>query len=57
MSITCLLYGKDPKGYADLMKALSIPASRLAKCSRDYPLRLKAWNGMLGPYTIARKKK
>jgi Putative metallopeptidase len=57
VSITCLLYGKDPKGYADLMKALSIPASRLAKCSRDYPLRLKAWNGMLGPYTITRQKK
>lgn len=57
VAITCLLYGKEPTGYTNLMKSLKIPPDRLAKCRRDFPLRERAWNAMLGKYVIARAKK
>lgn len=51
VTITCLLYAADPATYAPLMTALAVPAARLAKCKRDYPLRMKAWRSLLAPHT------
>lgn len=50
VTVLCLLYGADKAKYTPLMKSQKIPDSRLAKCSRDYPLRVKAWKGMMEPY-------
>ena len=46
----CLLYGAEKARYQTIMKKLGVDANRLAKCSRDYPLREKAWMTMLAPH-------
>lgn len=49
-AILCLLYGSDAKAYAPIMKAFEVNPNRLAKCKRDYPLRVKAWVTLLKPH-------
>jgi hypothetical protein len=49
-AIVCLLYGSDQTKYESLMKLLKIPASRQARCVRDYKDRLKAWDSLLDPH-------
>lgn len=44
---------QDPV-YTSLMKQLEFTPNRLAKCKRDYPLRVKAWLSLLEPH-MARK--
>ncbi|MFT3693878.1 MAG: DUF4344 domain-containing metallopeptidase [Kofleriaceae bacterium] len=50
ITIACLLYGSDQPGYAQIMTNLKIPASRQARCVRDYKDRYAAWNKLLEPY-------
>lgn len=50
ITIACLLYGSDQTAYAPIMKNLKIPASRQARCVRDYKDRVVAWNKLLDPY-------
>ncbi|HEU0036916.1 MAG TPA: DUF4344 domain-containing metallopeptidase [Kofleriaceae bacterium] len=50
VTIACLLYGADPAKFAPLLKTLGVPASRAAKCTRDYPARRKAWEQLLAPH-------
>jgi len=49
-AILCLLYGSDQQAYAPIMKAFDVNPNRLAKCKRDYPLRVKAWVTLLKPH-------
>jgi hypothetical protein len=56
-SITCLLYGGNKAAYEPLMKKLGFDARRLAKCTRDYQARYKAWNSLLEPHHRKRAKK
>ncbi|MEJ7600646.1 MAG: DUF4344 domain-containing metallopeptidase [Kofleriaceae bacterium] len=53
--ILCLLYGADKPTYTPIMKALSVPPQRLAKCVRDYGLKLNAWDTLLAPYKVKKK--
>ncbi|HUS28591.1 MAG TPA: DUF4344 domain-containing metallopeptidase [Kofleriaceae bacterium] len=57
-SIMCLLYGSKKSNIADpaFMKKMGFDAKRLAKCSRDYQARYKAWNQLLEPYHRKKKK-
>ena len=50
--ILCLLYGADKATYTPIMKALEVPPRRLAKCVRDYGLKLNAWDTLLAPYKL-----
>lgn len=58
-SIMCLLYGSDKAKVASpaFMKKLGFDDRRLAKCTRDYQARYKAWNQLLEPYHRKAKKK
>ena len=51
-AILCLLYGADKTTYAPLLKALQVPAVRMAKCSREYGQKLVAWDTLLAPYKV-----
>jgi len=57
-SILCLLYGSKKSNMADpkFMKKMGFDDTRLAKCTRDYGARYKAWNQLLEPYHRKKKK-
>jgi len=48
----CLLYGTDKAAYADLMKQLKVPATRLARCEIDAHRRFTAWKSLLAPHAV-----
>jgi hypothetical protein len=49
-SISCILFGKDPKRYAPLMKHLKAPQSRLVRCPSEYKLKRDTIFTVLKPY-------
>lgn len=55
-AILCLLYGADKAGYEPLLKALDVPAVRMAKCTREYGEKVKAWDTLLRPYMVKKTK-
>jgi hypothetical protein len=49
-NIVCWLYGKDPEGYAYLVKDETLPQDRAASCPGEYERMSKAWDTLLEPY-------
>ena len=47
--ILCMIYGSDPKRYADMEKEAEIKP-RLTKCPGFYQQKEKAWTAMLAPH-------
>jgi len=42
-SISCLVYGSNPGGHADLVEAGTLSDDRAALCEEEYPQKLDAW--------------
>ncbi|MBD2666762.1 hypothetical protein B6N60_02938 [Richelia sinica FACHB-800] len=49
-SIICLVYGKNPEKYADLVAKIGIPKERQNSCQVDYNKKVKSWRTLLQPH-------
>jgi hypothetical protein len=49
--VACLMYGKDPKQFSDLVTEGILPESRAARCPSEYNKKYKSWNQLLAPYS------
>jgi hypothetical protein len=52
-SIICLVYGKNPEEYADLVAKIGIPKERQNSCQLDYNKKVKSWRTLLQPHLQA----
>jgi hypothetical protein len=48
--ILCILYGDDQKANAGLVKSVGMSEDRQARCVRETPKKVKAWEALLRPY-------
>lgn len=46
----CLLYGEQPKKYADFVKKLGFTRTRLQKCRSEFAQIKRSWNTLLEPH-------
>jgi hypothetical protein len=49
-ALLCLVYGSNPKAYADLVQRRGLPADRAAACPAEYDRLRQAWQRLLEPY-------
>jgi hypothetical protein len=49
-NIACLMYGKDPKKFSDLVTAEVLPESRASSCPAEYSKKYRSWETLLAPY-------
>jgi hypothetical protein len=48
--MACIVYGSNPKVYADLVNDIEMPVERLEECPQEYLDARYAWNTILKPY-------
>ena len=48
--IVCILYGNDPKAHLSLVSAVGLPEDRRARCLRETPRKVRAWQELLRPH-------
>ncbi|MGI0493925.1 DUF4344 domain-containing metallopeptidase [Alkalinema pantanalense CENA528] len=48
--IACLVYGKDPEKFSDLVKEGLLPEARAQRCGREYAKKSQSWDKLLVPH-------
>jgi hypothetical protein len=48
--ITCLVYGSDPKTFAELVTEGALPRERAARCAGEWKRISSSWSRLLAPY-------
>ena len=48
--VACLLYGSDPKAFADLVGPEGLPEERAQRCPGEYQQKQRAWDTLLAPF-------
>jgi len=51
----CLIYGSDPKQFADMADDDALPQERAERCEGDFKQVAKAWNKLLSPHVVGGK--
>lgn len=51
-NVLCLVYGSDPKEYADLLTSFPEMADRAPRCKAEYHDATDAWTRLLEPYAL-----
>lgn len=51
-NVLCLVYGSDPKEYADLLTSFPEMEARAPRCEGEYADATDAWNRLLEPYAL-----
>jgi len=55
-NLQCLIYGTDPEGFAGMVDAGDLTASRAAGCARETRLASRAWLRLLLPHLAASRE-
>jgi hypothetical protein len=51
-NLVCMLYGKHPEAYQDLISSLNYPEERAARCQQESELMFNSWQRLLEPYLV-----
>jgi Putative metallopeptidase len=51
-NIICMLYGKSPENYRQLISSLNYPESRAASCQQELNKMFDSWQRLLEPYLV-----